>query len=44
MKYNLYNIAAAVDAGRKTELRDVADIAGALLFTLCAMACAVALL
>ena len=44
MKYNLYNIAAAVDAGRKTELRDVTEIAGALLFMLCAMASAVALL
>ena len=44
MKYNLYNIAAAVDAGRKTELKDVMEIAGALLFMLSVMAAAVALL
>jgi len=44
MKYNVYELAAAIDAGRKTEVRDVLDVAGALAFTLCAMALAVALL
>jgi len=44
MKYNLYGTAAAIDAGRRMEIRDVLDIAGALAFMLCAMALAVALL
>ena len=44
MKYNIYKTAAAVDASRRMELRDMMDAAGALLFMLCAMALTVALL
>ena len=44
MKYNIYGTAAAIDAGRRMEIKDVLDIAGALLFMMCAMALAVALL
>jgi len=42
MKYNIYETAAAVDG--KMEIRDMLDIAGALLFMMCAMAMTVALL
>jgi len=44
MKYNIYETAAAIDASRKMELRDVMEIAGALFFILCAMSAAVVLL
>ena len=43
-KYNIYTTAAAIDTGRKTEIKDVLDIAGALAFMMCAMAITFALL
>jgi len=44
MKYNIYETAAAIENGSKMEMKDILDVAGALLFMLCAMALTVALL
>jgi len=44
MTYNIHEAAAAVEASRKMELKDVLDVAGALAFMMSAMAIAIALL